>query len=266
MAKCPNCGQETARTGDWACQWCGYPLLSGSYKKIPETYKELKEDKLRKQKLSLTPEPEPELEPQAEPAPEAEPEPEPAPEPEAEAEPAPELEPEAEPEPEPEPVPEPVPEPKPARKPRPKPKPESKPRPARKPRPKPKPKPKPEAELVTQPEPEPASESEPEIEVTVEELVSAYETDGEAADEKFINKILKVTGVVNRIEIKDVLDIYYINLTSAERELLQNVRCLFSKKHGAGLNQLTTGQTVTVQGRYDGTIMDIRISDCILVG
>ncbi|MFC1929116.1 zinc ribbon domain-containing protein, partial [Chloroflexota bacterium] len=35
MQKCPNCGQPAARTEDWACQWCGYPLLSKSYKKIP---------------------------------------------------------------------------------------------------------------------------------------------------------------------------------------------------------------------------------------
>lgn len=43
MPKCPNCGQETTRTEDWACQWCGYPLLSLSYKKTPKTHKQLKD-------------------------------------------------------------------------------------------------------------------------------------------------------------------------------------------------------------------------------
>lgn len=50
MRKCPNCGQVTARTEDWACQWCAYPLLSGNYERIPKTYKQLQEEKLRKQK------------------------------------------------------------------------------------------------------------------------------------------------------------------------------------------------------------------------
>lgn len=50
MPKCPNCGQETARTEDWACQWCGYSLLSQSYEKIPKTYEQLQEEKLRKKK------------------------------------------------------------------------------------------------------------------------------------------------------------------------------------------------------------------------
>ena len=111
MRKCPNCGQTAERTEDWACQWCGYPLLSTAYKKIPKTYRQLKEEKLDKQEppvreetvasfppshgtLPLThtwesePElvPEPKPEPELEPVSELKPEPEPVPEPESVAE------------------------------------------------------------------------------------------------------------------------------------------------------------------------------------
>ena len=48
MLECINCGRETLRTSDWACQWCGYPLLSGSYKKVAKTYQQIKEEKLSK--------------------------------------------------------------------------------------------------------------------------------------------------------------------------------------------------------------------------
>jgi len=258
MAKCPNCGQKTARTEDWACPWCGYPLLSGSYKRIPKTYKQLKEEELPEQKPPVLEEPEPIYEP----------------EPVAELE----LEPEPIPEPEPVPEPEPEPAPKPKRKTAPKPKRKTAPKSKRKtaPEPEPKPAPKskrktaPKSKRKTAPEPEPVLESEPEptpaaIELTVEELLSAYETEGVAADTRLGNKILKVTGIVGRIEVKDTLDICYINLSSAARDLLQNVRCVFDRQHGPELDQLTTGQTVTVQGKYDGSIMDIRMSDCVLV-
>jgi len=209
MKKCPNCGRSTARTEDWACQWCGYPLLSDSYKKIPKTYKQLKEERRREQKLPVREE----LEPAPEPEPISKPEPEPAPEPE----------PVSEPEPEPTPEPEPVSEP--------------------------------------EPEPTPAA-----IETTVEELRSAYETDGEAADTTFANTILKVTGVVDRIEVQEALDIQYITLNSEEKDpLQQNVRCHFDKKHASELNRLKIGQTVTVQGKFDGSIIDLRMRDCILV-
>ena len=53
MPNCPNCGQPTKRTEDWACQWCGYPLLSKSYGKIPKTYKQLTAERLYKQESLL---------------------------------------------------------------------------------------------------------------------------------------------------------------------------------------------------------------------
>jgi hypothetical protein len=42
---CPNCGQQTLRTKDWVCQWCGYPLLSKAYKRIDKKYNKLQEEK-----------------------------------------------------------------------------------------------------------------------------------------------------------------------------------------------------------------------------
>lgn len=248
MPKCPNCGQATARTEDWACPWCGYPLLSSSYKRIPKTYQQLQEEKLPKKKPPVIEEPEPI------------PEPEPEPEPAAELELGPIPEPEPEPVPEPEPEPTPKPKRKPALKPKRKPAAKAKPKPA--PKSESKPVPKPKRKPATEPEPEPAPA---EIELTVEELLSAYGTEGVAADTRLANKILKVTGIVERIEVKDTLDIYYINLSSAARDLLQHVRCVFNRQHGPELDQLTTGQTVTVQGTYDGSIMDIRMRDCVLV-
>lgn len=250
MPNCPNCGQTTARTEDWACQWCGYPLLFKSYKKISKTYKQLKGEKLLEQEPPVGGEPEPIPESEAELVPEPEPK----------------LALESEPELilEPEPVPKPKPKrvPKSKRKPVLKPEPELIPEPEPAPKPKPKPVPKAKRKPVLEPEPEPMPAA---IELTVKDLLSAYEADGEAADAKFANKILKVKGVVDRIEAKNILDIYYITLTSAEKKLLQNVRCMFDKKYGPELNQLTKGQTVTVQGKYDGSIINMRIIDCVLV-
>jgi len=183
MRKCPNCGQMAERTEDWACQWCGYPLLSKSYKKIPKTYRQLKEEELDKQKA-----------PEPEPVPEAKPEPKPKPEP--------------------------------------------------------------------VPQPKPASVAGG---ITVEELYSAYSVDEVAADAKFTDKTLTVTGVVDRITVNDVHNIYYIILASAEKKEQWNVRCMFDRKYGVQLSRLATGQTVTVQGKYDGYKVNILMKDCVLV-
>jgi len=180
----------------------------------------------------------------------------PQPEPEPEAKPVVTAQPE--PEPEAKPVVMPQPEPEPEAKPvvTPQPEPESEVKPVVMPQP------EPEPELKTDVYPQPVTA---ELEVAVEELLLAYETDGVAANVKFANKILRITGVVDRIEVKDTLGIYYITLRSAEKRLLQTVRCVFDEKHGNELNKLLPGQTVTVQGKYDGSIIDIRMSDCFLV-
>ena len=125
--------------------------------------------------------------------------------------------------------------------------------------------PKPAPELEPELEPKPEPEPQPiEMELAVEELFSAYAVNDVAADINFVNKILRVTGVVAAIDVKDVLDINCIRLTGAERDLLQSVRCMFDKRHDSALKGLTIGQTVTVQGTYDGSIMEFRMIDCVL--
>ncbi len=253
MKICPNCGRATARTKDWACQWCGYPLISSSYKEIPQTYKELKGEERYEEKLVVEqktgasspavlgplPSP-PELEP--------EPMPEFKPEPESELI----LEPEPVTEPEPQPVPEL--KPKPVHKSKAKPKPKS--------RAKPEPKAEPEPEPVPEPEPEPMPT---EVGVNVEELCSAFEANQVAADARYKNRILRVTGLVYRTVISDNLDVDYIILTSAKRYGEWKVSSTFDKGHESELGQLERGQTVTVQGKYEGYKVNVLMRDCVLI-
>ena len=245
MGKCPNCGRVTARTQDWACQWCGYPLLSGFYKKIPKTCRQLQEEEPHEPESSAGEEPEASILPNHVPLmPTHTAEPEPIPEPEQVLESKAEQVQEPEPEPEPiseptqvlEPEPEPILEPEQVL--------ESK------------------AERVQEPEPEPIPAAK---ETTVEQLISAYEVDEAAAYAEFVNKILKLTGVVTKIAASDTLDVHYIVLTSADKKGPQSVRCLFSKKYGAELTKLTKEQTATVQGKYNGSIIAMRMRDCALV-
>ena len=252
MPKCPNCGQSTARTEDWACQWCGFPLTSTSFKNIGKTYQQLQEEK----QVATVPatEAEAELEPIPEPEPEQILEPEVISEHIHEPEMAVAAEPMQEMEPETVPVTESEPEP------------EAEPEIATEP------------EVVTEPESaavppdeptiEPAVKPEPVfdvIELTFEELLGAYETEGVNADTRFSNKILQITGAVSRIEIKEELNIHYISLGSPQQNTLVHLRCVFDEAYGDELSKLTFGQMVTVRGKYDGSIIDMRMSDCIIV-
>ncbi|MCJ7763670.1 MAG: OB-fold putative lipoprotein, partial [Dehalococcoidales bacterium] len=118
----------------------------------------------------------------------------------------------------------------------------------------------------TEPVPEPELELKPaEVKLTASELFTAYETDDIAAGERFANKILRITGVVSLIDVKNVSDTHYIRLTGSEGGLMQSAQCMFDKKHASLLCQLERGQVVTVQGRYNGSIIAMRMVDCFLI-
>ena len=232
MKTCPNCGRLTSRTTDWACQWCGFPLFSKSYKTVPMTYSEAKGETPGEEK---PPAPGVELVPE----PELEPAPEPEPVSEAELEPAPE------------------PEPKPAAEA--KPKPTSKPKAKVKPKPRPKPQPKAEAE------PEPAEPEPSEGVLSVDELYSRLERDKAAAEAKFLEQSLKVTGLVHRTVINENLTVAYVMLASAQGHEERQVTCTFDKEHEEKIGRLTQGDRVTVEGAYDGYAATVMMKDCVLV-
>jgi hypothetical protein len=128
----------------------------------------------------------------------------------------------------------------------------------------------PEVEPEVEPEPEPVMEPEPEsvpaeIAVTVEELQSAFVDDVAGSEEKFVDKVLKITGFVGRIAVNDIIDSPCVVLTSSEKTVLRNVLCVFDKKHTPELKLLAPGQTVTVQGKYDSCTINILVTDCVLV-
>lgn len=259
MPKCPNCGLETARTEDWACQWCGYPLISGSYKKLPMTFRQLQAEKspAPEPPVRMEPVPEPKAVTEAKSKPVIPPEPEviPKPAPESEATPEPEPEPTPEPETELEPEPEPIIKPEPA--------------PAATPEPTIIPEAVPVAEVKTPSEPAPALEPHPDsgiIETSVAQLNAAYRQDKAGTNARLKDSILLVTGVVDKIVLREHLGIQYLLLSSGSNQERFNVRCTFDSQQGAALRRLTEGESVTVKGSYGGYERNIMLKDCALVG
>jgi len=229
MANCPNCGLSTMRTKDWACQWCGYPLVSGIYGKTSKTFAELKQEREGEAvSTALLVETEPSAEPESETNQVVETEVEPAPEPEASQVTEAELE----------------------------------------------PAPEPEASQVTEAAVEqgPAAEEEPGPgadepipEVTVTELCSTYQGYGMAGHDEFKNSVFRVSGIVNSVVTKDVVEQYRIALTDEEPHPLGDIYCKFEKKDAPVLHKLVAGQELTVQGRYDGFVTNIVLTDCALI-
>ncbi len=274
MPACPNCGRQTLRTKDWACQWCGYPLLSRAYKKLDKTFKELQQERsstLRTASQEAEPESEfdsesePELEPEAAPEPEETPEPPPDSRQKRrfvfERKPKPKEEPLPEPEKNQEPVPAPEPEPKPRTATPAAPIAESAPVPQLAPRPVPK----------SLPEPEPAPVAAPNLDtlsdgavLSVDELDALFKANRLGAHARLTNKTIVVKGFVEKVFIRDHIDVRYIVLTGARKKVLWPVRCTFGKESIPQMNRLDEGQEVALRGRYDSYGKNIIFKECVL--
>jgi len=98
--------------------------------------------------------------------------------------------------------------------------------------------------------------------VTADELYAAYRANEVRADATYKDTILLVTGRVRSIG-KDILNTPYVSLY-VEEELLGGVQCMFSDADIAQLSMLHKGQTVTIQGRCSGLLMNVILRECSL--
>jgi hypothetical protein len=268
MPACHNCGRQTMRTRDWACQWCGYPLLSRAYKKIDKTYKQLQEERFPVSRVSST-----ESVSDSESAPKSPPTRRPETVPPnsyalnhdnallAQAEKK------SIPPPPPHtavvvtPPPEPVIIPPPA--------------PAIIVPPPPAPAPQLAWQPVTEPLPEPelAPVALPDLDaiadgasLSVDELDALYKANRLAAHARLTNKTILIKGFVEKVFIRDHIDVRYIVLTGANKKAVWPVRCTFGKESVSQIERLAEGQDVTVRGKYDSYGKNIIFKDCVLSG
>ena len=104
------------------------------------------------------------------------------------------------------------------------------------------------------------------VEVSVVALHTTFKTDHEAAEELFKNKVLRVTGLVGRIIINDIVDNPCLILTGEDKTTsMRNVICLFDKSNEDELKKLSVDQVVVVEGVYDSYTINILLTHCRLI-
>jgi hypothetical protein len=106
---------------------------------------------------------------------------------------------------------------------------------------------------------------EPDITVSVGEILQEFDDNELAADEKYKDKVIAVTGIVSKVDTDMWDDDEYILNIKEDENSWTDVSC-----YGLGNDVLSTlipGDTVTVIGTFkDGGDLGIQLSDCQLVG
>lgn len=97
-----------------------------------------------------------------------------------------------------------------------------------------------------------SSKVKPSVKTTAVALYTAYDENGVAADEKYKDKWISVTGTVEGID-KDLMDDIYVSLKGDD--FIGVVQCMFGDEHVEQTASLKKGQTVTIVGKCSGKVI-----------
>lgn len=87
-----------------------------------------------------------------------------------------------------------------------------------------------------------------------------------AADAKYKGKILKLTGVVEDID-REIAGNTYVTFNIGGQYSFKNVRITFKKSEETKVAQFKKGQTITIKGKCNGTLLSTTVSliDCEVI-
>jgi hypothetical protein len=98
--------------------------------------------------------------------------------------------------------------------------------------------------------------------LTATELFTQYEADEPAANARYLDQLIELTGTV--AEKKPLEEGGGVLLLEAEGAMF-GVNCAFQPSESASLAGIKPGQTVRLRGLCSGMLMDVSLSRCILV-
>lgn len=98
--------------------------------------------------------------------------------------------------------------------------------------------------------------------ISASDWLKEFEENEESAQTKYLNKIVRVQGVLTEIQQVDQKIIWIIETGNP----LANVQCEMDPRFIDLTKNITTGTTVNVQGICSGKLMDIVINQAVVVG
>lgn len=101
-------------------------------------------------------------------------------------------------------------------------------------------------------------------EVAIGTLLSEYKDNEVRADQKFKGQLISTTGTVGEVK-KDVLDHIYVTVGTGALFEIPTVQCFPVDGQESNAATLSKGDTVKIQGRVEGLMMNVLIKECRLV-
>lgn len=95
----------------------------------------------------------------------------------------------------------------------------------------------------------------PDIKIKASELVIAFETDEQSANQKYLDKILEISGVIDKVQNNNI----YIKTENP----LSSVICEMSGEHS--LSEIKPEEKITIKGLCTGYLLDVVLVRCTII-
>lgn len=100
------------------------------------------------------------------------------------------------------------------------------------------------------------------VKIIADTLYNQYAGDEKACDGKYLNKVIEVSGKLSEIQHSGQSEIWILSTSSAAGG---GINCQMFPGEKIPDPHPRAGDMVTVKGRCTGFLMDVNLSDCIVV-
>jgi len=101
------------------------------------------------------------------------------------------------------------------------------------------------------------------MDVNIRDILSAYENNEVAADNKYKNNIVRVTGLISNIK-KDLMDNLYVTLGTGKMFEIPAFQAFFADSQNEQLGQLKKDEKITVECQVEGLFINVIAIDCVI--
>ena len=102
------------------------------------------------------------------------------------------------------------------------------------------------------------------IKVTASQLYTDYEANEVAADAKYKDKNVEISGTISSIG-KDLMDTPYVALVVSPNNPVFSVQCMFDKSDQSKLTSLSKDSKIVLLGKVSSKLGNIIVRDCSIV-
>jgi hypothetical protein len=96
---------------------------------------------------------------------------------------------------------------------------------------------------------------------TADELFSVFEENETAANEKYLGKVVEVTGTIGEIEKTENGQLVLLLTCNSP---MGGIRCTFETRQDKVIKQVSQGASCTVKGKCSGMLMEVVLDNCSL--